>query len=627
MRGLAAWLAAGIVLAAGAALGQPGHPEVGTVAAGDGTIRGRVVSADRPADAAGVQVLLYALRAGGTPGITRASTDAEGGFRFSGISTDPDVSYLLGVQAGEIPVGARATFAPGQKELEVELRIEEPSEDTAAAQTESSTLRIERSCSGLRVTETHQIRNPTQRVLYVSSDRRSEGTPILHAGIPTPATGFQVALGILREGLELGEGGLRYWGPLHPGNQTLEFSYTLPVEGDTLRLERGFPDGAREVVFLTHPRGPQVRAERLQPVAERLVQGRRYRAVAAADLAAGERLSLAIELPPSPSAGLSMVATELHLELDDAALEAQEQHRIRVEGNAPLVADSDAPLLCLSLPEGADEVRFSNESIAMGIAPDSPGVLAIRGPIPPGESTVAVGYQIAVQGDRTTFARSFPLPLPLLGVILADTGVEVGTTRLHRRRPIRTRERSYLHLEAFAIDPGERVEIQLARLMPRRRVSTLASVGFAALVAAAALGFLVTPLRRASEEGETGESPAEQLTAEREAVYATIRDLDDDYETGKLTAEDHGELRRELRSQAIRLLQAEREAGARPAASPVRPPVPPPVAPAATPSPARAREAAPTAWSFCPGCGGELPQQARFCPFCGERLAAGKDAG
>jgi hypothetical protein len=196
-----------------------------------------------------------------------------------------------------------------------------------------------------------------------------------------------------------------------------------------------------------------------------------------------------------------------------------------------------------------------------------------------------------VEGSALRFERRFPRALPLLSVVIADTGILAETTRLHRLRSILSEDRNYLQLEGFEIEPQERVVIDLRQLPAPRTLSALASTGFAALAAAGVIAFLIAPLRGGhQQQEETGETRAGRLAAEREVVYASIRDLDEDFETGKLTEQDHAALRGELRAQAVRLLQAE-------------------------------REAAPAAASGCASCGAELPQDARFCPGCGVRLA------
>ena len=60
-----------------------------------------------------VTVALYALGPGGTPGYATSLSDAQGQAVFSGISTNPEIVYLVGVSHKEIPFGERVTFAAG----------------------------------------------------------------------------------------------------------------------------------------------------------------------------------------------------------------------------------------------------------------------------------------------------------------------------------------------------------------------------------------------------------------------------------------------------------------------------------------------------------------------------------
>ena len=60
--------------------------------------------------------------------------------------------------------------------------------------------------------------------------------------------------------------------------------------------------------------------------------------------------------------------------------------------------------------------------------------------------------------------------------------------------------------------------------------------------------------RPAAPGGST--STLEMLQAERESVLTALRDLDSDYSTGKITAEDHGAQRAALVQRGAEVLQA-----------------------------------------------------------------------
>ena len=260
-----------------------------------------------------------------------------------------------------------------------------------------------------------------------------------------------------------------------------------------------------------------------------------------------------------------------------------------VARDAPLVSDSGAPLLCLELPPGAEELRFSSQALELGLAADGSHRLAVRGPLPAGESVLALRYHLPAPDGSGAFAFRFPLEVPLLSVFTADTGIQVEADRMHRRRSFRNQDRGYLHFEAFEVAAGESVELALSRLEPRRPLPRLARAGFAVLLAGFAMAFLIAPLRSGGAETNWVSPQASHAAAERESVLAALRDLEEDFATGKLEAADHAQMRSELRARAARLLAKERDARL------------PPTAPVAAPSRAS-----------CPSCRLRDPSRARF---------------
>ncbi len=78
-----------------------------------------------------------------------------------------------------------------------------------------------------------------------------------------------------------------------------------------------------------------------------------------------------------------------------------------------------------------------------------------------------------------------------------------------------------------------------------------------ALLVLAALVALVVilPLRRPEEEPVRDEARIQELQAAKEAKYREIRDAELDHKMGKLSVEDWRGLDRELRAEAITVLQ------------------------------------------------------------------------
>ncbi len=582
-------------------------PGAGDVPAGEGAIRGRIAHRTRPAAVAGVPVVLYALAASGEAGLRSGVSDAQGEFAFEGIANDPGVVYLVGARLASVPFGVRVVFQAGERERRVELEVSDPSPDAGPVGVGQLRLEVERGCQGLVVREAVELRNPTDRVILVPPEARGAHPPILRLELPAGARGLRAGPGALADEVGIEAGAAVFWGPLHPGARELELLYALPDDARELALDRELPRGAERALVLTPEGWEPAQGAGLGSAEPVALRGETFQGRAHGALAPGSRLAFRVAVPegaPAP-ARLSLAEARLWLELDRAALAVDETHRLEVSGEGPLVGRA-GPLYCVSLPAGADALRFSSETLGLGLAEDPSGALALRGPLFPGASLVHLRYQLPV-GDREPFhfARSFARELPLLSVLLADTGVVAESDRLHRRRPLRSADRSYLALEGFEIEPGEEVALRLRRTPPRRGLPAAAELGAVASAALLALVFLGAPLRRPRPE-EGGPDPR-GLRRELDALTASLQDLEHDFETGKLSSEDHARLRRELRARALALLAAERRAPG-----------------GATPE--RELPAPPAPRAACPSCDAALPPAARFCSQCGTPLAAGPAA-
>jgi cytochrome c-type biogenesis protein CcmI len=586
----------------------PAHPseaagQVPDVPAGPAALRGRVVDAEEPARAAGVEVILYALSPSAPPGLRRAVSDAEGRFAFEGISNDPATAYLIGARhAGVAFPGARIAFAAGETEHEVEVRIGEPREDAREIAVPEVELRIQWVGGQLAVTEVHRIENRGTHTSYVAPERRTPARALFRTRLPEGAQDFRVPLGIQPEGLVREGDEVLFYGPVYPSaweeagslDQGITLQYTLPAESGMRALAKRFPRGAEKVV-VTVPEGPlAVRVPGGQPEQD-TAEGLRHFVVE--HVPPGGKVALQIDVPPARSdpAALHLEEVRIFLELDQAALIAREEHLFRVDGDTPIVAADGEPLLAIPLPPGAEDPRFDRGAFALGLVPGTDGGIALDGPIPPGETTVSIAYRMPNPGGSLAFERRFARPLPLLSIFVADTGLRLESPRLHRRRPVRTTDRSYLYLEGFQVEPGEVVSLDLAPLAPRAGPPRLALYAAVAVLAALAAAALMGPLRSAGE-AEAAEGEVETARDDREAVYAALRDLEHDHETGKISDEDHVRMRQELRGRALALLRAAR--GDQPAETPAETPV------------------------VCGACGAPAREGDRFCARCGARLEA-----
>jgi hypothetical protein len=599
------WLlvaAIALLLHTGSALAQPEEARSAgpDVPAGPAAVSGRIVHETRPAAAAEVEVILYALSEDGGAGLRVGVTDAEGRFRFENVSNAPGVVYLLGARSGEIPFGSRFTFGAGEREHRVELVLSDPVRDADAAEAGGFDLRIERGCTHLRVSHSHAVTNPGERVVYIPEAERADAPPIFEVVLPAGVEGFETIQG--REGLVRDGARVRFYGPVYPGTQQVEFGYGLAL--DTRHLEIGLPGGTPEAGVLTPVDVLEATSDALTAAPGIPLGAQPYAVQRSGAIAPGGVLALDLSLPEMQASTILTPRAELWLELDDAALEVNERLEVVVEQPGGLAESMGQPLLCMPLPIGALELRFSSEMLQAGLRRDPSGDLAIHGPLPSGATSLAVSYRIPARSSGVDLTRRWDRDVSLLSVLVADNGVVPETTRLHRRRAVRSDERMFQHLEAFAIEPLEPVEIDLRRTPPQRADGGWASAGFALLAGLAALGFLSAPLRGGAEaRGEREASPAaDALELEREAFARSLEDLDDDLATWKLSAEDHSAMRTELRARAAAsLLRAPDEAA--------------PEEPAGTP-----------ATPLCGSCGHAARPGDAFCAKCGSRLDAGTPA-
>jgi len=160
----------------------------------------------------------------------------------------------------------------------------------------------------------------------------------------------------------------------------------------------------------------------------------------------------------------------------------------------------------------------------------------------------------------------------------------------------------------------------------------------AVVMAAAAFALVGYPLLRERREQAPGlampdeyERALEDLTAQRDATYAAIKELDFDQEMGNLPEADYRELRDRYRRKAAGILREldELQAGSVPFAAEARP--------NGEEEPAtslndelereirrrrRARRRAASGGHACTSCGGPIGPRDRFCSGCGAPAAA-----
>jgi hypothetical protein len=630
MRAAPRWIRAALcataclVVAAGAAAQDPHGEMAGSTAdvpAGDGTLRVQVVHPGNPEAAAGLDVALYALSPDGSPGLRSGRTGEDGSVSFTGISTASDVVYLVGARYRDIPFGRRATFSPGNRQLDVEIEVNDPITDTGDIHVRQSEWRLQWLGAELWVHETHTLESSADRVVQVPEALRATARPAFEGALPEGATGFTPALGSFSQGLDLDGATLRFWGPVYPGSQEVRYRYRLPAtnagDGARLVLQGIWPSGTGDLTLSWPESGLEVETpgRALEPAETVEVEGQPHRVVEVGALAPGDRVDLAIVVPAASHdlSRLSITRADLWMDLDDVAAVVSQEVRLQVTDGQRLAGSPDAPLLRFTLPPGAQLLGASQNAAAIGLGAadtDSGPALDLVGPLAPGDTAFGFRYRLPVTDPDgpLRWPLQFPAKVAVVHVLIADTGLLVEDERLHRMRPVRSGTRTYLHREGFHIEADEPIELRISRI-ERPGTPLWASLGGTLVLGVLGAGFLLQPLRRGprAESGrdEAVESP---LVRERQEVIESLRDLEHDHETGKIADADYEGLRASLRGRALELMRLERRG-------------------ADTSGAAEPAEPATGAAAFCPSCGARSEPGWRFCAGCGAALPSADRVG
>jgi hypothetical protein len=230
-------------LAAAVALAQ--HPgATGTAPPpppGDGVLSVQIrADAATGVDAAatrGISIALYALGPDGNPGFASSETDAQGSTVFRGISANPEIVYLVGAEFQGIPFGERITFPAGQSNARVEIEVSSPTDRVAGIEIEELRMRIDWMGDRIVVQEILRLVNPGQRVVLLPEQDTNRA--IVLRTLPEDAADFSAGATSIGDGLGVEDGRVRFFGPLYPGEQRVEYRYSLPMEapGGTIPVE------------------------------------------------------------------------------------------------------------------------------------------------------------------------------------------------------------------------------------------------------------------------------------------------------------------------------------------------------------------------------------------------------
>ncbi|HID63464.1 MAG TPA: carboxypeptidase regulatory-like domain-containing protein [Anaerolineae bacterium] len=231
-----------------------------------------------------------------------ATTDAEGRFRFEGLSTEANHGYALLLNYQGVDYGSDLlTFSEGETTLSIPIQVYEPTESDEAISIERAHIFVDFQGNSLVVGEMYLFSNGSDRT-YIGAEEVAEGRRgTLRLPLPAGAEGLAFESGELGQRFfETDEGFVDTW-PLRPGQASgqLMFRYSLPYSPSGYDLVRDIPYPLKAVNVLVADVGVDVTSDQLTLEGSRGMQGQSYLNLSGQNLSKGERLTLHFSGSPS----------------------------------------------------------------------------------------------------------------------------------------------------------------------------------------------------------------------------------------------------------------------------------------------------------------------------------------
>lgn len=231
-----------------------------------------------------------------------AIADAEGWFRFEGLSTEADYGYMVRLNYGGVDYGGDLlTFSEGETTLSVSIKVYDPIESDEVISIERAHIFVDFQEEKLLVGELYFFNNDSDKI-YIGAEVVAEGRRgTLRLSLPSGAEGLAVEGGELGQRFfETDEGFVDTWF-LPPGQSSgqLMFNYSLPYDPAGYDLIREAPYPLKALNVLVADVGIDVTSDQLISEGTRGIQGQSYLNLSGQNLSKGERLTIHLSGAPT----------------------------------------------------------------------------------------------------------------------------------------------------------------------------------------------------------------------------------------------------------------------------------------------------------------------------------------
>ena len=231
----------------------------------------------------------------------QTTTDAHGGFRFEGITYDPNADYGISVNHQGALYGTDLDLSGGSPP-QVTLTVYEASDSEALLNVISSSVliaRVEKSAQRIWVLEIVQVANRTDHT-YVPGPQPMQ---LLRFGLPIGSSGLEVDTRLLGADVIQVDRGFALTAGVPPGEHEVMYAYHFPYSGSGTAFTKSFPYGAESVRVLAPYGTLDISADQLGDPEVVSVGDSPYQLLQGGDLPRGSQLSIGLAGLPQSSLG------------------------------------------------------------------------------------------------------------------------------------------------------------------------------------------------------------------------------------------------------------------------------------------------------------------------------------
>lgn len=223
-------------------------------------------------------------------------------------------------------------------------------------------------------------------------------------------------------------------------------------------------------------------------------------------------------------------------------------------GSKVVGADGKKETLRFSLPKKATELQYTLELMECCVVQTEEGFVDTM-PVKPGAIEASFSYRLSYSSGTYTFSKKVNHPIDNFDLLVQSKGIEVVSDQLTTEEPLDIEGNRFIHLSSKNLAPGVILSARLSGLPKAdiQRVLIWVAMGLTVLIVG--FGFSYPLIRKRLQPV----SPEGSLDHKRQGLLLKIAQLDNDFESGKISEEVYRRIRTETKAQLVELMRRLKE--------------------------------------------------------------------